>query len=266
MHRLHDAGLAEELELREGNPVSRVTTPKSDPRDPIILSDDEYDRLIAACQNQPMMHLYVLVLGETGVRCESEALYLRWDDVDLENNFIWVASNANHRTKSGKGRWVPMTARFTIAMRMYFARFRFAKYRGCQSPWIFHHTHTRRRAEAGDRIASLRGSFRRAVARSGLDPELHQHDLRHRRATTWLAEGRNPVHVKEALGHADLRTTMSYTHLSREHLRALVASSGAIQPRVKAQRQLGIRNRMLVPRAGSTQIDSVRTILTNEQI
>jgi site-specific recombinase XerD len=27
--------------------------------------------------------------------------------------------------------------------------------------------------------------------------------------------------VKEALGHSDLRTTMGYTHLAREHLRSL---------------------------------------------
>jgi site-specific recombinase XerD len=53
------------------------------------------------------------------------------------------------------------------------------------------------------------------------------HDLRHRRATAWLAEGRSPVLVKEALGHADLRTTMGYTHLAKEHLRALVAPLGA---------------------------------------
>ncbi len=53
-----------------------------------------------------------------------------------------------------------------------------------------------------------------------------QHDLRHRRVTTWLAEGKNPVHVKEALGHADLRTTMGYTHLVRERLHSLVESEG----------------------------------------
>lgn len=43
-----------------------------------------------------------------------------------------------------------------------------------------------------------------------------------RRATTRLAEGKNAVHVKEALGHSDLRTTTGYTHLAREHLRSLV--------------------------------------------
>jgi site-specific recombinase XerD len=34
----------------------------------------------------------------------------------------------------------------------------------------------------------------------------------------WLADGRDVVHVKEAVGHADLRTTMGYTYLAREHL------------------------------------------------
>jgi site-specific recombinase XerD len=40
--------------------------------------------------------------------------------------------------------------------------------------------------------------------------------------TTWLAEGRVVVKVKEAMGHADLRTTMGYTPLAGEHLKALV--------------------------------------------
>ena len=52
-----------------------------------------------------------------------------------------------------------------------------------------------------------------------------QHDLRHRRITTWLGDGKSAVLVKEAVGHSDLRTTMAYTHLSREHLRALVSGS-----------------------------------------
>jgi len=214
---------AEELELREGNPVGRVSVPKADPRDPVILSDEQYEMLLAACAERPMLGHYVLVLGETGARCESEALYLRWEDVDFEGGFLRIASGRDgHRTKSGKGRWVPMTPRLKQAMRDHFVRFRFATYRTGQTSWIFHHERSRRQAEAGDRIGSLRGSFTAAAKRARLPTELHQHDLRHRRVTTWLASGGNPVHVKEAVGHADLRTTMSYTHLAREHLQALV--------------------------------------------
>ena len=47
----------------------------------------------------------------------------------------------------------------------------------------------------------------------------------HRRITTWLAEEKHTVHVKEAVGHADQQTTMKYTHLAKEHLRSLVDDS-----------------------------------------
>jgi len=214
---------AEELELREGNPVGRVSTPKADPRDPVILSDDQYESLLLACAERPMLSLYVLVLGETGARCESEALHLRWEDIDLREGFIQIATGRDgHRTKSGRGRWVPMSKRLKDAMKEHFAQFRLASCNGKQSHWVFHHQQTRRHATAGDRIGSLRNSFRAAATRAKLPRDLRQHDLRHRRVTTWLAEGKNAVHVKEALGHADLRTTMGYTHLVKEHLRALV--------------------------------------------
>lgn len=44
--------------------------------------------------------------------------------------------------------------------------------------------------------------------------------------TTWLADGADVAKVREAMGHADLRTTMGYTHLVRENLRSLVEPVG----------------------------------------
>ena len=174
-----------------------------------------------------MLSLYVITLGEAGLRCDSEALHLRWEDVDLEDGFLWISSSREgHRTKSGKGRWVPMTPRLHKAMRDHFARFRFATYDGQRTPYVFHHVTTRRRAKAGQRIGVLRRAFEGAVSRAKLPADLHQHDLRHRRVTTWLAAGGDAVKVKEAMGHADLRTTMDYTHLVRDNLRSLVEPVG----------------------------------------
>ncbi len=221
LHRLFE--FAEQLELREGNPVARVDAPKADTRTPVLLTVDEYERLLTHCAGRPMLALYVLTLGESGVRCESEALHLRFEDVDLEGGYLRIVSGRDgHRTKSGKGRWVPMTPRLRDAMRAHAAAFRLVTYDGARSPWVFHHERTHKRYVAGARIGSLRHSFRAAAQRAKLPAELHQHDLRHRRVTTWLAEGRDVVLVKEALGHSDLRTTMGYTHLAREHLKALV--------------------------------------------
>ncbi len=81
---------------------------------------------------------------------------------------------------------------------------------------------THRSGKHGKRIKSLRTSFETARGSAKLPEGFVAHDLRHRRVTTWLAEGGDVVKVKEAVGHADLRTTMAYTHLAREHLRSLV--------------------------------------------
>jgi len=80
-------------------------------------------------------------------------------------------------------------------------------------------------SKAGARINDLRAAFNNAVDRAKLPEGFRRHDLRHLRVTTWLAGGASPVLVKEAVGHADLATTMRYTHLVREDLRALVQTT-----------------------------------------
>ena len=208
------------MEMRETNPVRNVAAPKADPRTPVIITDAELHTLLESCVD-PMLGLYVLVLAEAGLRSDSEALWLRWEDVDLDRGYLKVESSdaKGRRTKSGKTRWVPMTARLHNAMREHVERFGVGHSR---SRWVFHHLVSRRRATIGQRIGCFRNGFRAAVRRAGLPKELHQHDLRHRRVTSWLAQGK-PAHlVKEAMGHSDLRTTMGYSHLVPEHLRALV--------------------------------------------
>ena len=221
LHRIF--AKAERYGYRVGNPVTATEKPKADQRDPLILTDDQYDSLLSACGDREMLRLFVLTLGEAGVRSESEALMLTWDDVRLDDGFLYISQRNGRRVKGGKARWTPMTERLVGAMRDHFAQYRFAAYAGTQTPWVFHHPRTALRFTAGERIGSLYDGFKRAAARAKLPPNLRPHDLRHRRITKWLGEGQSATLVKEAVGHADLRTTMGYTHLSKEHLRALVA-------------------------------------------
>jgi integrase len=206
--------------------VSRVEQPHGDPRTPVLLDDAQYEKLLKTCVPNPALWLYTLTLGETGGRCLSEVLHLRWDDVDLTEGFIEIRSGDDgHRTKSGKSRYVPMTPRLLAAMKEHATRLRFASYHGKSSPWIFHHERDRRGCVAGERVKTFRTAFDTAAKVAGIPDAFHRHDLRHRRVTTWLAGGANPVHVREAMGHSDLRTTMGHTHLSKEHLRSLVTPS-----------------------------------------
>ncbi len=61
--------MAEVQEYRDGNPVGRTKGPKYDGRDPVLLSEEEYEKLLEACGDRDILGLYVLALGETGGRC-----------------------------------------------------------------------------------------------------------------------------------------------------------------------------------------------------
>ncbi|MBA3340445.1 MAG: tyrosine-type recombinase/integrase [Gemmatimonadaceae bacterium] len=220
LHRLFN--YAVDKDFLEANPCARVTAPKADKRDTPILSSGELEALLKAAEANPMLSLYILLLAETGVRADSEALQLRWEDVDLATGFLHVKSAPGRRTKSGKSRFIPLTSRLRAALQEHAATFRMAVYDTGRSPFVFHHVITTRSAIAGQQIRSIRRSFENAAATAKVPAGFRRHDLRHRRVTTWLAEGKNVVHVKEALGHADLATTMAYTHMVPEHLRALV--------------------------------------------
>ena len=229
--------VADRLELCSGNPVARTEAPKADPRSPVLLTDEQYEKLLAECAHSPQLWLYALALGETGGRCLSEVLHLKWEDVDLADGFIEIRSGDDgHRTKSGKSRFVPMTARLLAAMKDHAARCRLVTYEGKRTPWVFHHERARRGCVAGERVKSMRSAFDTAQKAAGIPDTFHRHDLRHRRVTSWLAAGANPVHVREAMGHSDLRTTMGYTHMSKEHLRGL-ASLAAPEPAKSAEKQ-----------------------------
>jgi integrase len=218
-----------ELEDIDANPCTRMKPPKADPRDAPILSHDQFEALLTAAEPNPMLHLYVLLLGETGLRSASEALKLRWDDVDIVAGFVHVRSDAGRRTKNGRSRWVPLTPRLRTALQDHAASYRLAVYDGARTEYVFHHVLTSRKAKAGAPIRSMRRSFGSAARAATLPTEFRPHDLRHRRVTRWLAEGKPAALVQEAMGHSSFQTTLGYAHLAREHLRSLVSEAPAVE-------------------------------------
>ena len=57
--------------------------------------------------------------------------------------------------------------------------------------------------------------------KAGLRKSVHPHTLRHSFATDLLRNNTNVVYVKEFLGHESIQTTMAYTHVVDEDLRAI---------------------------------------------
>jgi len=101
---------------------------------------------------------------------------------------------------------------------------RLKTYHGRRTAWVLvlHHELDRRHAQAGSRLGKLWRVFAGAVKRAKLPADLRQHDLRHRRVTTWLQEGK-PMHlVQRAMGHSTIRVTEGYSHLVDNDLLELV--------------------------------------------
>lgn len=208
----------------DANPCFTVKALRPDRREPVILSPEHFEALLTAATPNPMLHTYVLLLAETGARSDSEALPLRWADVDFASGFVRLTSPATSRNKNGKQRSVPLSPRLKVALQEHAARYRMAVYGGERSPFVFHHTHTTRSAVAGQPIKNPVRMWKVAAKAAQMPTGFRRHDLRHRRVTTWLEEGRNVVFVMEAMGHSDLATTMGYWHLvSNKKLLDLVA-------------------------------------------
>jgi integrase len=172
---------------------------------------DQADALIRAAASEPKApHLadYIRLGLHTGLR-SSEMLELEWARVDLSTRSIHLYPQ---HQKAARHSAVPLNdmARDAILSR--------AAYRAqnCpSSPWVFC-THE------GERIHSIKRSFRTAARRAGID-DYHPHDLRHTCAS-WLVQAGVPLRtVAEILRHRDIHTTMRYAHLAPDDARAGLA-------------------------------------------
>ena len=108
-----------------------------DPREPVLLSEGEYERLRTACSGQPMLSLFVPLVWETGSR-SGELLQLEWSDVDFEGKLLRFVNDptGGKQTKGRRSRVVPLSGVALAALREHAARFRLA---APKSEYVFKH-------------------------------------------------------------------------------------------------------------------------------
>jgi integrase len=222
LHRLFQLCVRPWL-LIPANPVDGTeTTLRHDPREPVLLSEAEYERLRAACATEPMLRLFVTLAWETGAR-SGELLQMEWRDVDFERALCTFANDpANGRqTKGRRSRSVPLSGEALRSLREHAAAFRLL---APPSPYIFKHLRRSRDAEPGQRVQRVYRGFKAAARRADL-LALRPHDLRHSFVTRKLAEGVPAQLVMRYVGHSSIGITMRYSHLDAEHVRCVVRSN-----------------------------------------
>ncbi|MEW6212288.1 MAG: site-specific integrase [Acidobacteriota bacterium] len=195
--------LAVEYGLARENPCSRVRRLNNGSQRNRYATEEEERVILADLRLRKHRILPVVLLAlNTGMR-RGEIVSLRWSQVDLQRNLIYLT-----KTKSGKPRDVPINQVARVVL------LDLAGKRGGGRPdseTLFDFTEH----QATD-------AWRECCKRVKV-AGLRFHDLRHTFATRLADTGCDPFTIMELLGHTDPKMTKRYTHALDSNKRRAVA-------------------------------------------
>ena len=204
-------------------------------RIPVVLTVAETQLLLKDIPGVPGLALRLLY--GTGMRL-MECVRLRVQDVDFGNHYITVRDG-----KGGKDRRVPLPACYEKELQCHLKRTKLQyetdlaggfgevylpealerKYPSAATEWGWHYVFPAARISTDPRSGrrrrhhlhenGIQKAMKAAVRRSGIAKRISCHTLRHSFATHLLQAGYDIRTVQEMLGHADVSTTMIYTHV-----------------------------------------------------
>lgn len=170
----------------------------------------EYRRLVEGARKMgPREHILVLLAGSAGLR-RGEIIALKWSDIDIERRTVRVERAVWHdrkdvsteaTPKGGRSRPIPiqLVPELVDALR------------------AFRHLDDRVLPNPDGRdltYKTIRCWMKRAQRRAGLPVTGGIHMLRHTFCSHLAIAGANVKAIQELAGHADLKTTQRYMHLS----------------------------------------------------
>lgn len=202
-----------EAGILKKDPTAQIESPKGIKKLPHVLSLEDIDRMLAACDlHRPaglrdfcILHL----LYATGLRV-SELAAIKTSHLMSDAGTLLAYG------KGSKERLVPLGKEALAALQRYLAEARPALLNNRSSEAVF----LSRRGETltRQRIWQI---LKNLARHAGLSKRVTPHMLRHSFATHLLEGGADLRSVQILLGHADVSTTQIYTHVSATHLKSL---------------------------------------------
>ncbi|VAW83192.1 Integron integrase IntIPac [hydrothermal vent metagenome] len=217
------------------NDLKEFTRAKRPKKLPVVLSRDEVVALIS--QLRGVQWLMTSILYGTGLRL-MECVRLRIQDIDFQYNQIVVRDG-----KGQKDRVTPLPRHLVASIKRQMTRVKqlhdedlsaglgevflpnalSQKYPNAPKEWIWQYLFPSQRLSVDPRSKkirrhhlhenSLQKAIKRAAQKAAINKKVSTHSCRHSFATHLLEAGNDIRTVQELLGHADVSTTMIYTHV-----------------------------------------------------
>jgi site-specific recombinase XerD len=176
--------------------VDRIPLPRYEKKLPVILTKEEVKALLEAPRNLGHRAMLATLYG-TGLRV-SEATHLKVSDLDRDRKVIHVRGG-----KGRKDRQVMLSDRLREVLIAYYRWKRPVE-------WLF----PGGKPGCPIKRETVFDTCKKAARRAGISKSVHPHSLRHAFATHLLDDGVSLVVIQALLGHANLKTTARYLHVS----------------------------------------------------
>jgi integrase len=208
-HRIFSNALKQAVRWGQlpNNPAEFVDLPSKVPPEITVLTPDEAREFLAQVAGQQHGEFLTLLLT-SGLR-PSEAIALRWEDLDLANSRLHVQRKA---TKDG-GQWVYESPKTKKSRRVVDLPTH-ATLQLARLPRIADLIFPNVNGDPIDTRSVMHRHYLPALRAIGVEKSLRLYDLRHTHATLLLLEGIHPKVVSERLGHSSIQITLdTYSHV-----------------------------------------------------
>jgi integrase/recombinase XerC len=210
------------------NPFAQVELPKRQVLKPAYLTEEMLEKILLFIEKEVIRDAVVTTFY-TGMR-RGEVVQITWKDVNFQKSLITIGSET-YQTKTRRQRVVPMHPKVKEILIKKFKnqnlKFKI-KNGGSNGLNVLQLPDKNRYVFCKSNgycftADYLSRQFKRAARKAGIDEAIHFHSIRHGSITGMILNGANVPTVQRIAGHANIQTTMAYTHVGLNDMREAVA-------------------------------------------
>lgn len=208
--------------LNRPEEVENIPSPKLPQRMPVVLSREEVLAIFEAIGYIKHKAMIATTYG-AGLRI-SEVCALRKSDIDSQRMRIYVQLG-----KGKKDRFALLSPMVLELLREYYRKVH------PKGDWLFPGRNPRKHLTT----SAIHHAFKKALKKVGINKKASMHSLRHAFATHLLENGTDIRFVQALLGHASIRSTVRYLHVSNAYISHIESPFDALQKGKEEEEQGG---------------------------